>query len=184
MFFIMNMLEKFAPIKAFLALAEAGEECSVRGLAKKAGIGVGTAKHCLDWMLSKRLVKRKIIGKTHQYILNLENVMTRYAKILNSLNAIQESGLVDELAKLPVLSLVLYGSTARGDDSPKSDMDFLIISRKDMKMPAPKAKLEREATFVCRTLAEWRKTAKEDKPFYERIITEGITLYGDLPIVS
>lgn len=149
-----NMLEKFAPIKAFLALAEAEEEYSVRGLAKKAGIGVGTAKNCLDWMFSKKLVRRKIIGKTHQYSLNLGNVMARYAKILNSLNAIQESGLVEELIKLPVLSILLYGSTARGDDSPKSDMDFLIISRKDIKMPALKAKLKREVTFVCRTLPE------------------------------
>ncbi len=181
------MLEKFAPIKALLTLIKAQKEYSMRELARNAKIGVGTAKQCLDWLLNKRIIKRKIIGKTHQYSLDLNNVVTRYIKILISLDAIQESGIIEEIKnKLPVTSIVLYGSIARGDDELKSDVDLLLISRKDIKIKPLRAEknLGKEVTIICYTLAEWRRKAKEDKPFYDRIITEGIPLYGELPVVS
>lgn len=184
----MKMLKKFAPIKAILTLVSQPKKYSIRGLAKTAGIGVGTAKSCLDWLKAKEIVNLEIIGKTHQYSLNLNNFMTRYMKILISLNELAEAGIAKELAeKWPsILSIVLYGSVANGKDDQKSDVDLLIISRKEMILKPLNAerKISREVTFMAYTLAEWRKKAKEDKVFYERVIVEGIPLYGEMPIVS
>lgn len=180
------MLEKFALVKALLALVEAEKEYSMRELAKKARIGIGTAKQYLDWLLSKQIVKRKIIGKTHQYSLNLDNFVTRYIKILISLSEIKEAGIVEEIKnKLPVISIILYGSVAKGEDEPKSDIDLLVISRKNVRIKPLRSEknLKKEVTIICYTMAEWRRKAKEDKPFYDKIITEGIPLYGELPIV-
>lgn len=180
-----KMLKKFAPIKAFLALNNAAKEYSVRDLAKAAGIGIGTSKQCLDWLLAKEIVKRKVIGKTYQHSLNVDNILTRYAKILVSLNDIQESGIIKELLDFPIISVVLYGSVARGDDSPASDIDLLVIAGKEIKIKSMHfgKNLKREVTIICNTLPEWRRKAKEDKPFYDRVIIEGIPLYGELPVV-
>ena len=80
----------------------------------------------------------------------------------------------------------MYGSSARGEDTKKSDIDTLIISRKPIKLKPFKSekKIGRELTFVAYTLHEWRKKAYTDKPFYDRVIIDGIVLYGEKPVVK
>jgi len=178
------MIEKYALYKAFAALRNSLEKESVRSLAKRAKVGVATAKTALDYMFSKKLLKRDIIGKMHQYTFNLENPLARQLKIAASLAEINESGLLDEIPEYPVLSAILYGSVARGDDNAKSDIDILIIMRKKttFKLRA-ESKLSRELTILAYTLPEWKEKAKTDKPFYDRVISEGIALYGEKPMV-
>jgi predicted nucleotidyltransferase len=181
------MIEKYALFKALTALIQHPKENSVRFLAKNANIGTATSKRCLDWLFEKELVKRKIIGRNHLYSLNLENILTRHIKILFSLNQIKEAGIVEEvLSRYPaVISIVLYGSAARGEDDPFSDIDILLISRKKIKISSLKAetKLKRETSFLAYTFQEWKEKAKKDKPFYDRVVIEGISLYGEKPVV-
>jgi len=181
------MIRKYALFKAVSMLIQYPKESSVRFLAKKSDIGVATAKRCLDYLLEKDIVKRRIVGKSHLYSLNLENILARHVKILFSLNQIKESGLTEELLKNypSITSIVLYGSAARGEDDPFSDIDILLISHKKVKISPLQAekKLNREMTFLSYTLSEWRRKAKEDKPFYDRVILDGICLYGEKPVI-
>ncbi|MDI6720848.1 MAG: nucleotidyltransferase domain-containing protein [Candidatus Aenigmarchaeota archaeon] len=179
------MIEKYALFRAIDGLRDQNEY-SIRGLAKKTGIGIATAKVCLDYLFSKDMVKRKIVGKSHIYSFDTANYLTRYTKILFSLIEINDSSIVKEIvARYPVNSIVLYGSAARGEDDTKSDIDILVISRKKISMPLKSEKnLKREVTLLIYTLPEWRRKSKEDKVFYDRIIIDGIPLYGDIPIVS
>lgn len=175
------MIEKYALFKVIAKLREG--EHSVRELAEKAGVGVATSKTHLDYLLSKGIVKKRVVGRNHFYTFDLSNFMARHIKIIFSLAEINESGIVKELiSRYPVNSIVVYGSVARGEDDPKSDVDILVITRRRTRISL-KSKLKRELTILAYTLPEWRKKSKEDKVFYDRIIVDGIPLYGEIPIV-
>lgn len=182
------MIEKYALFRLIGALMEAPEPMSIRALAEKARLSSSAAKGWLDWLHGKQIVRKKVIGRNFLFSLNLENPVTRHIKKLHSLVALQESGLVEEIKKRfpSVTSIVLYGSVARGEDDPGSDIDVLVISRKSIKMAQLRAarKLGRELTLLAYTLSEWRKKAKDDPVFYESVIIDGIALYGELPVVK
>lgn len=182
------MIKKYALFKAINVLINNSKKISLRDIARKAKIGVATSKMCLDYLKEKEIVKRDIIGRTHLYYLNLDNFVAKHIKIINSLSTIKDSGLVEELLKNynAITSIVLYGSSARGEDDSKSDIDILIISRRPIKLRSLKSEknINREITFVAYTLPDWRKKSGTDKPFYDRIIMDGIALYGEKPIVK
>jgi predicted nucleotidyltransferase len=182
------MIRKYALFKVFEYLRNTSEEESVRSLAKKAEVGVATAKRCLDYLLEKKIVNRKIIGRLYQFRLNEDNILTRQLKITMSVAEINESELVDELiARYPqIISIILFGSVATGTDTPRSDIDILIISQKQIKIKSLNAeqKLKRELVIIKYLHSEWRKKAETDKAFYDRVIVEGMPLYGELPVVK
>jgi predicted nucleotidyltransferase len=180
------MIEDFPFFKILHTLHEQ-KEYSVRGLAKKTRIGNATAKTYLDYLFSKGIVKRKIVGRTHLYIFDLASFLTRSIKSAISLAEINDSGLVKELiSRYSVTSIVLYGSVARGEDDMKSDVDVLLITRNKTKISSLKSerKLRRELTVLSYTLPEWRIKSREDKVFYDRIIVEGVPLYGEIPMIT
>ena len=120
-------------------------------------------------------------------MLNEENFVTRHIKILSMLIHLNDVGLVAELQKTynSIMSIILYGSIARGDYDHKSDIDILIIANKTLKFAQHKfeKRLSREINFIVYTYTDWKKKAKEDKVFYDKVIRDGIALYGDIPMV-
>ena len=182
------MLEKYAPTRVIETLITKNGEQSLREIARNSGIGASTAKTSLDWLHAKDIVKKKIVGRSHLYSLNLNNPVTRHIKILHSLSEIIDSGLTEEIINRHphTYSITLYGSVARGEDNPKSDIDILVISKDETKIKPFKAenKLGRETTIVKYTPTQWRRKARDDKPFYDRAIIDGIPLHGELPVVA
>jgi len=182
------MIEKYALFKVLHKILEEPKEYSLRELAKKSGVAVGSAKYCADYLYSKEIVKLRKIGRTYQYSLNLENILTRQIKILRTLDELLESGFVKELIEKysKITSIVLYGSAARGEDDPKSDIDILIISREKVKIAGLKSEknVRRELNLSAYTLNDWKERAKKDKVFYDRVIIDGIALYGEIPKVD
>ena len=70
-----------------------------------------------------------------------------------------------------------------------SDMDLLLVTRATSPLPAElladlSKHLKREVQVLRYTPEEWDAKAREDKPFYERIIIDGIALSGSLPVVA
>jgi len=180
------MLEKYALYKALSTLINIPQNYSVRGLARTAKMSASTAKACLDYLFSKKIINRAIIGRTYQYSLSV-NFLTKHIRILYSLAEIANSGLVEELTKKhrEITAVVLYGSAARGEDNHKSDIDILAVSSKKAIILPLKAEehIKREVTFLNYTTSEWRAKAKSDKVFYDRIILDGIPLFGEIPAV-
>jgi len=182
------MIEQYALARVVKSLIARQQERSIREIARDSNVNSTTAQRSLKWLESKNIVKKKIIGRSHLYTLNQESILTRHLKILMSLWEMEESGLIQELkAEYPqITSIILYGSAARGGDNSKSDIDLLLIDLNKIKIQPLKAekKLKREVTFLSYTMSEWREKAKKDKPFYDRVIAEGIPLYGEIPMVT
>ncbi|MBI5060919.1 MAG: nucleotidyltransferase domain-containing protein [Candidatus Aenigmarchaeota archaeon] len=180
------MIEKF-PLLKILNVLRDQKEYSIRGIAKKTGIGVATAKTYMDYLSSKKIMKKKVVGRSHFYSFDISNFLAKSIKVTFSLSEINESGIVSELlAKCPITSIVLYGSVARGEDDLGSDIDMLIITRKKHKIASLRSekKLKRELALLSYTMQEWRSKSKEDKVFYDRVIIDGIPLYGEMPVMS
>ena len=180
------MIEKHSIIKVFAVLRNQTKELSIRDVSRLAEISPSSSKYCLDWLDENGLVNKKKIGRSHLFKLN-DSFVARYAKILISLSEINNSGLVEELLSKndSIFSIILYGSVARGEDSPQSDIDILIISRKKIENFSIKSEkyFKREITYMRYTMSEWREKARVDKAFYDRVIMDGISLYGEKPII-
>jgi len=79
------------------------------------------------------------------------------------------------------VSVVLFGSFAKGINDEKSDIDILIITNKKKQLSLLDIK-GNELQIIQLTPLEWREKVKKDKPFYQEIITTGIALEGEMPI--
>ena len=159
----------------------------MRKVSEMLNISTSTAHEYLTKMHKEGLLIKKEVGKTHLYSINIENVLARYMKIIISLAELNVSRIVDEIRKenSSVISIVLYGSTARGDDDEKSDFDILIISRKKEKIGGLRSQrsVKRIINLEQYMLSEWKRKASDDKIFYDKVIVDGIPLFGEIPIV-
>ncbi len=181
----------FKVLKVFLD--EPYEDFYLREAARIAKVGPGTAKMQLDWLLKKRFLERKKKGNLYLFKADYKHSVFSRFKTAFNIMGIESSGMIEYMLKeckkkgLNVLSLVLYGSFARGENDSKSDMDILVVS-KDGKPAFDTNRLKRyskaEVNILFYTIDEWRQKAKKDKPFYERIVIEGIPLSGNLPVVE
>lgn len=181
------MIGKYALFKVVRFVIRETQELSLREIAKKAKVGTGTAKLCLDYLEKNNILTRKIVGKTHLFKTK-EHFLSRQLKITFSLAEISSSRLVEDiLAKnTDILSICLYGSVAKGLDDKNSDIDIFIISRKKIEYPSlsSQKKLNREVNLIKYTYQEWKEKAEKDPVFYKEVILSCIPLYGEKPVVT
>lgn len=89
-------------------------------------------------------------------------------------------------ATIPDITLILYGSYARGDYRPDSDIDLLVLLNKDkitfadrMKITAPLYTIELETGIIISSFIYAKRawdTIQIKTPFYENVMKEGIIL--------
>lgn len=157
----------------------------LREIAKLADVSSSTAKRFLDFYNENNFLVKSRKANLVLFRSNLENLSFRYMKL--SYFMMKVMPLIDFLKDTyPNSSIVLYGSCARGEDDPESDVDLLIVGRKRERFDLGKFenKLGRKVTILIYTLHEWEEKAKRDKAFYERILVDGIVFQGNLPAVK
>lgn len=103
---------------------------------------------------------------------------------------------VEELAALlpsrwPVDSLVLYGSKARGDDTPESDIDLLVLTGRplaleeigELRAVSRRIGLTHGTwpELYIRTSEDWWRGVYQAAPIRKEIDAEGVTIPLPLP---
>ena len=112
-----------------------------RELAKLSRVGVGTVSSEFSKLVKEGLVKQKTEGQEKHYKLNLTNPRTR--KLCELFQVDKGEKLYKENRRLAwvledftkrvsdfapeVQSITLFGSAARGQDTPRSDIDILVL---------------------------------------------------------
>jgi predicted nucleotidyltransferase len=186
MFNTVYMLGKYALVKALrTVLANPQRTFSVRGLAKEAGLSPGGAMACFKYMEENNMLKVARVGRALQFRADLDNALTREWKRLFTLQMLEHvrGELLDRLGT-GTISVLLYGSMAKGIDDEKSDIDILVITNKKERVSLTdiEAKTKREINLSMFTPADWREKAVKDKLFYEQVILDSITLFGEKPV--
>ena len=160
----------------------------MREVAAKAGVSASTAKRFLDEHTRLGLLTRTRKANLRIFQANLEEPAFRLWKA--SWLLVRSRPFFKRLAEeYPESSLTLFGSCANGTDSPGSDMDLLLITRRAGEPPERvlrefSRKIRRSVRILRFIPEEWEKKAREDRPFYERVIIDGIPVAGSLPVVS
>lgn len=182
------MLEKYALLRVMEGIfGEPQREFSARELGPETGISAAAAGACLIYLLGKRMVSCRHVGRSKLYRTNLDSALVRQWKIVFSLEQLQKSGIVDYMvSKYAPISILLYGSIAKGTDDLKSDVDLLLVSlqKKRLDLGAYEPAIGREINLLTYTPAKWRAKARGDKVFYNRVILDSIALLGERPVVE
>ncbi len=180
------MLKKYMLYRVVKTLIKKpSEKLTLKSLAKSAKVSVSTSKRCLDFLEAKDIVRREKVGNVHQFQLKNESPVVRQLKVLNTVSKLVYSGFLDELiSKLSPISIILYGSCAKGSNDEGSDIDLLVVTLKKEKEIHLETTLDQEYNYQVYSIKEWKQKAKKDKVFYENVIIDSISLYGEKPVVK
>lgn len=102
-----------------------------RSLATLTGCSTFKMKKVLETLLPHGLLTRTVIGRAYIYRLNMEHISIK--KLIKPLIEFEKTLFLDlgklimKLLELKPLSVILYGSVARGEEDPNSDLDLLLI---------------------------------------------------------
>lgn len=168
-----------------LFLTDPHREIHLREAAKIAGVSSSTAKRFLEFYAENGFVTKRRKANLVLFKGNLESNAFRFMKIGYLMHRIRP--LIDYLKETyPNSSVTLYGSCARGEDGPDSDIDLLLVGRTNREncLPRFEQKLGRRITLIVYTPQEWEMKASEDRAFYERVLVDGVTINGYLPVVA
>jgi len=115
------------------ALARADMEFSGRELARHVGHGSPEGiRRAADRLVAQGVLERRSAGTAHLYRLNRSHLAAPW---IEGLAGVREQ-LIDRLRELlgswecPARVVLLFGSVARGEAGPTSDLDVLIIRRR------------------------------------------------------
>lgn len=138
-------------------------------------------------------ISRKTVGRSSVYEVPNDTVL--YKDLLTPLFE-KEASLLDDLVgimskgiKQRILSGYVFGSVARGEDTPASDIDLVLILKAGTDKEKVKeviAENEREAYRLYRigtntllyTYDEFERLKQSGHPLAKEIISEGKLLYG------
>ena len=101
-----------------------------REIARETGISYGSANKVLNDLYTARLLIRQQKGKMLFYRFNIKDLIARHFKILNIVALLRP--LILDLRGLTT-RIILFGSSATGDDTSESDIDIFIISEQKQK---------------------------------------------------
>ncbi len=173
------------------ALKNVKEGLSGREVARRAGINHQTCADALVRLESRGVVLRLGSGKNQLFRLNWNSSLIQ-GVILPMLEAERKefSLMKDDLARLmegKCVAGVLFGSTARGEETPESDFDIaLIVEKNNKSIP------EFIHTLVNRGIEKWgigispivltrsefSRRADDEDPLVMDILNQGIVIYG------
>lgn len=110
-----------------------GRVFTIRGLAEDAGISHTEAASTINDLEKLGIVQIQPVGKAHQISLNKKSYVLN--KILEPIFKVEQNSLQEILTILKknlgskkIISAVIFGSVARGEEKEDSDIDLLIIS--------------------------------------------------------
>jgi len=183
--YIDEMFEKYKDWKLLrIFLKNPDRSFYTKELARQTEVGSGTVNIFLRNLYKDGLLKKEIIGNVHLYRLNDELTLVKQLKITNTLLEFEKHKVIDQLINNSetIISIILFGSHANGENDSKSDIDLLIFTKNkkinNTIITQLEEKLGKTISIITFTLPEWNKLKQKDKIFYESILQNHIVLYG------
>lgn len=176
-----------------------------RELAKLSRVGVGTVSSEFNKLAKEGLVEQKTEGQEKYYKLNLTSPKTR--KLCELFETDKREKLYKEKRRLAwvledftkrvsdfapeVQSVILFGSLARGQATPKSDIDILVITPNsgeerfnelmnavDRLAAEVSGRHPAKLAPIAMMTKDFENSIKDKKRFAADILKDGIVLFG------
>jgi predicted nucleotidyltransferase len=169
------------------ALARLEQPVTRRQLAAAAEVAPGHASAVIEELIQTGLVNETVAGRASMVELNRNHLAAGPVLALARLRGELIRRLRERLSAWPdLLGAWLFGSVARGDADPESDVDLLIVAQ-DLRSTDLHARLAQlhsdvrswtgnDLQVVEHTPASWRKLLRSKTPLVPQIRLEGIAL--------
>ena len=184
---MINFLKKYVCIDLILFFTiNEGKKYSINQVSRLLRIALGSSKTMCSALEQEDFLTKEIIGKSHLYSLNPNNLNAILLKkiafpyILNS----QKVTEFFKKQKENIISGYLFGSCANGTYDAKSDIDLFILSTNkldktnqyDIQKYIESFFYGREIQLSIYSLSEFKKL--KNNPFLKEI-KKGIKIYGE-----
>ncbi len=164
-----------------------------REVARRAGIGAPAAHQALSRLQDVGLVQRTPAGSAYLFVLNREHYF--WKQILEGMFE-AEAGFRKSLERMvakavgePLVSAAIFGSVARGEEGPESDLDVVIIVEEVAQKEKASTHLQNAFERVWKgfgfklspmvvTRAEFVAGFRAGKGFYRNAVEEGEVFIG------
>lgn len=158
----------------------------LREVARELNMSPMTVKRSIELLIEDGLLESFREKNLLLFKGNTENPAFRFHKIAFNLSYLREDPFIVSLLMENdgLISVVLYGSVAKGTDTPDSDIDLLIIST-ERNGPLGRVPITqgRELSITVMRPDQWATEANRNRAFYIELIRYGIPLYGNVPVV-
>ena len=192
-----TILDSSAKVRILRFFCRKGGIWSGNRIAAEAGINPMTAHRALQELRQATLLNVRKIGNSFAYSLKDRHFLVR--QILRPLFD-QEAKLQDRLPELlsktlkkgekaKVMTVAIYGSVARGEERPTSDIDFLVLVDSEQAKHQIQGALDHFSEKVMEefgnvpslyinTLAEVRQKVKRKLPLFQNILRDHRVIWG------
>lgn len=174
-------LDSFAGIRLLeWFLAHPSRRIYFKELCRETELGPVTVKgYCEDFIIRQWLLDERV-ANARFFFLNNANYVVKALKKAYILEFLKKKGM-ESIADSTAISFALYGSYASGEYDERSDIDFLIIGRKesvDYKVVEKLRKdLEKEVQITIIPLEKWERNKKTD-PFISSVLKNHVLIRG------
>lgn|SRR3989338_3806330 len=168
-------------------LQHPSQEVYLREYGRILKISPNSAQRFLNQFVAQNYLIERKIGHLRYFKANLESIIFRQLKVTASLKELELRGVLYLLRDSGTSHAVLFGSAAHGTNDEESDMDIVVItsSKEDVRkaLSVIQKSFSQELSVQIFSWSEWKEQAKANKAFYLDVITKGIALIGEKPIV-
>lgn len=169
-----EMLLKYRAYKilSFLTL-HSNQSFYDKEISESTGVSRGATNQVLNSFLENNLLTRERKGKMWFYSIVAQPLLKHF-RIFENLVVLSE--LVQQLSPF-AKRIILFGSTATGEDTAESDIDIFILTddKKAIMEEIRKFRTTREIKPIVQTPLEYAESQRKDEAFYKGV-NKGIVL--------
>jgi predicted nucleotidyltransferase len=189
-----DILGQRVKIKILRCLALNGMELSGRKIAEETGISPAGAHKALKDLVESHIILERRAGRAFLFKLNQENYLAQemLMPLFEREDSLLKLALGSMIKKIhaSIISLILYGSLAQKRETPRSDIDLLVIVSPKNKRKIEEAFDKISSGFLTKygralspyiiTIKEFQNKYRERLPFIVDVVKTGIVIRGKL----
>src|SRR4030042_3176183 len=163
------MMNKKSPLTILSFLIEINEEVHMREITRKSGLSLGFVSRILNELSKEDLILLHKKGRMKFYRINTMNPLVKQLKVLITISSILST---INVLKENAQRIILFGSSARGENTPESDIDLFILTNNTAYTREHVSKDQRIAPIIMNS-GESVTLKTKDASLYDQI-TRGI----------